>query len=171
MTDTNNTGAFGGSLEAALDGHGQEISTLLLPIVNRALLVPNVSVAEILDFNHTDEIDDVPTWFLGLMKWRTLSVPIISFEALNDQPFFNRSEQSRVAIFNGLSGSSDLPFWGLVTQGTPRQMKLLPSDLQENSNVEMGIAEVMPVYIGSEQARIPNLDYVESEITKLLSSL
>lgn len=171
MTNTNTTSTFGGSLEAALDRHGQEISTLLLPIVDHTLLVPNVSVAEILDFNHTDEIDDVPTWFLGLMKWRTLSIPVISFEALNDQPFFNRSEQSRVAIFNGLSDSQDLPFWGVVTQGTPRQMKVLPSDLQENTDLETGPAEVMPVYIGADQARIPNLDFIETEIKKLLSSL
>lgn len=171
MTNTNDISSFGGSLEVALDGREQEISTLLLPIVDQTLLVPNVSVAEILDFNHTDEIDDVPTWFLGLMKWRTLSVPVISFEALNDQPFFNRSEQSRVAIFNGLGGSDDLPFWGVVTQGTPRQMKVLPNDLQENTNAEAGPAEVMSVYIGAEQAHIPNLDFIESEITKLLGSL
>lgn len=171
MNNTESNTTFGGSLEAALDKHQQEMSTLLLPIVDQALLVPNVTVAEILDFNHTDEIDDVPTWFLGLMKWRTLSVPIISFEALNDQPFFNRSEQSRVAIFNGISGSEDLPFWGLVTQGTPRQMKLSPADINENSDIESGPAEMMPVYINTEQARIPNLDFIEKELTTLLNSL
>lgn len=145
----------------------RDLSTLLLPIVEQRLLVPNVSVAEILDFSQPQVEDDMPTWFLGLMPWRTTRVPLISFEAMNDQPFFSHSDSSRVAIFNGIVDGDKMPFWGLVTQGTPRQVRVMPDEVREQMDVTCSTAEKMAVTINGEIARIPDLDYIEQQLLSL----
>lgn len=155
--------------QVANDSSVRDLSTLLLPIVEQVLLVPNVSVAEILDYRETEVGDDVPNWYLGLMQWRTRKVPILSFEAINDQPFFSRSDLSRVAIFNGIVDSDEMPFWGLVTQGTPRQMKVMPEELKAESELSCGPAEKMAVLVNGESARIPDLEYIEEQLLALLA--
>lgn len=152
------------ALQLATNNDVQDVSTLLIPVEGKTLLLPNVSVAEILDYNDPARVSDVPTWYLGNIEWRTLQVPLISFEAVNEQPFSQRAHSAKIAIMNGIVDNPRMPFWGIVTQGTPRQMRITAEEIVKDENVLNGPAELMSVIVNGEAARIPDLDFIEKQL-------
>ena len=89
------------ALQLASSNDVQDVSTLLIPVEGKTLLLPNVAVAEILEYSHPVAQPDVPTWYLGNIEWRTLQVPLISFESVNEQTFSNRADRTvKIAIMN-----------------------------------------------------------------------
>ena len=145
-----------------------ELATLLIPIEENHLILPNVSVAEILDFENPESKDDVPTWYLGWLQWRTTRVPVISFEALNDQPFRSTTDNAKIAIINGVTESDQLPFWGIVTRGAPRLMRVTSQEIVEDKEANAGPAEQMLVSVNGELATIPNIEWIEQQLLKVM---
>ncbi len=145
-----------------------ELATLLIPIEGSHLILPNVSVAEILDFESPSAKDDVPTWYLGWLHWRTTRVPVISFEALNDQPFKSNTNDAKIAIINGISDNELLPFWGIVTRGAPRLMRVTSQEIVEDRETSAGPAEQMLVSVHGEPATIPDITWIEQQVLKVM---
>ena len=145
-----------------------ELATLLIPVKGKLLLTPNVTVAEIIYYTEPQAQDDVPTWFLGTIEWRKQITPLISFEAINDEPFAGKSSQRRIAVFNGLEDSEHLPFYAILTQGMPRLMRVEAEEVVANREVALGVAESLLVNVNGEAAVIPNLEYIERQILQLL---
>ena len=56
-----------------------EVASLLIPMVGRPMLLPNVAVAEIVPWVEPEKQDNAPEWFLGecLMARSRYSVGII----------------------------------------------------------------------------------------------
>lgn len=152
------------ALQLATSNDVQDVSTLLIPVEGKTLILPNVSVAEILEYNEPTRQSDVPTWYLGDIEWRTLQIPLISFESVNEQTFSNRASNAKIAILNGITDNPRLPFWGIVTQGTPRQMRINPQEIIKDENTSTGPAEAMSVVVNGEAARIPDLDFIEKQL-------
>ncbi len=145
-----------------------ELSTLLIPVRGRQLLVPNVAVAEIIHFVAPYTMEDVPNWLLGTIDWRNQVLPLISFEAINDEPFAAREGPRRVAVFNGLHHNERLPFYAMLSLGAPRLMRVEPEDILKENGHGLGPAESMVVSLHGENAVIPNLEFIESQVLTLL---
>lgn len=145
-----------------------QIATLLIPVGGRQLVLPNVSVAEIIPFTDPAPEDDVPTWYLGCFTWRNTRVPLVSFEAINDEPFASRSHNRRIAILNNVIGDTTLPFCGILTEGLPRLMRLLPDEISNDEEAIVGPAEIGRVLVNGERASIPNVAYIQQQVLKLL---
>ena len=145
-----------------------QIATLLIPVSGKHLVLPNVNVAEIIPYVAPSTEDDVPTWFLGCFIWRNTRVPLISFEAINDEPFAARVSSRRIAILNNVTGDPMLPFCGIVTEGLPRLMRLLPEEISEDPDNTPGPAELARVLVNGERASIPNVAFIENEAKKLV---
>jgi chemosensory pili system protein ChpC len=152
------------ALQLASNNEVQDISTLLIPLDGRTLLLPNVSIAEILDFSEPTRVPDVPTWYLGDLQWRTLHVPLISIEALCERPFGQRAGNAKIAIMNGVVDNPRLSFWGLVTQGAPRQMRIRAEEIVSDEFAALAPGEYMSVVVNGESAMIPDLDYIEKQL-------
>jgi chemosensory pili system protein ChpC len=152
------------ALQLASNNDVQDLSTLLIPVAGKTLLLPNVSVAEILEYTEPVPQPDVPTWYLGNINWRTLQIPLISFEAVNEQAFANRTANAKIAILNGIVDNPRLPFWGIVTQGTPRQMRITAQEIVRDDSDYGGPAQFMSVLVNGEAARIPDLDFIERQL-------
>lgn len=146
-----------------------QLSTLLIPVSGRHLVLPNVTVAEIIPFREpvATAIEDVPTWFLGHFEWRSSQVPLVSFEAINDEPFAARGHNRRIAILNNVTGDSAIPFCGIVTEGLPRLQRLLADEIREDSDAAPGPAELARVYINGERASIPNVGWIQQQLLRL----
>lgn len=155
------------STEETVKQEVNELATLLIPVEGQNLILPNVSVAEILDYQAPASSDDAPNWYLGLLTWRMLDVPLVSFEGLNGQPIIGGEGQMKIAIMNGVCDSERMPFWGMVTQGTPRLMRVTASELQQEPGAPCGPAELMAVSLAGDIAHIPNTDFMEGELLKL----
>lgn len=46
------------------------LTGLLLPLADRHLILPNVAVAELIDYQSSAFDLDTPPWFLGWVSWR-----------------------------------------------------------------------------------------------------
>ena len=64
-----------------LDHRSSTLTGLLLPLADRTLILPNVAVAELIDYQQGAFDLDSPPWYLGQVLWRERRIPLISFES------------------------------------------------------------------------------------------
>ncbi len=79
-----------------------QIDCLLIPLKDKNLLLPNVSVAEIIPFSHLLTTASSVDWILGRIDWRGTPVPVLCYEMLNRQPAPAPNPNARFAIVNGV---------------------------------------------------------------------
>lgn len=144
-----------------------QIATLLIPVNGKHLVLPNVNVAEIIPYREPTPEEDVPTWYLGRFAWRSTEVPLLSFEAINDEPFISQHRGRRIAILNNVIGDPTLPFCGIVTEGLPRLMRLMAEEIALDPDAGPGPAEQARVLVNGERASIPDVAYIQRALLKL----
>jgi chemosensory pili system protein ChpC len=143
----------------------QEIYSLIVPMLGNPLLVPNVSVAELVPMGRVDTPEEShPKWFIGAFDWRGERVPLISFEQIIGNPVNSITNQSRVAIFNTLNDNSNMPFIGMVVQGIPRLSHITSEELEAIESDEKPDAVIAQVNYNNMLLDVPDLDYLEALI-------
>ena len=149
----------------------RDIPSMLLPVQDKELLLPGVSVAEIVNHSYPDCPSDAPEWFLGYISWRQLSVPLVSFEVLNGQTLSPATGMQRIAVLNNTGVDERVPFVAITIQGIPRLMRILPKDVTEVSDVALAPAEMaaMNLYTG-ETVLVPNVSVLERALSQYLSA-
>lgn len=145
-----------------------ELATLLLPVNGKQLVLPNVTVAEIIPYEVVQPVEDMPEWYLGMLSWRNQQIPLVSFDAMNGDSFSDHSSDQRIAVINSIVDDEQMPFFGVVTEGVPRLMRVMADEMSTDSGEQPGPAEVSRVMISGERAAIPDIDYIQQEILKLL---
>ena len=143
------------------------VSSLLVPVQGKSLLVPNVAVAEVVPASEIQTREGLPTWCLGYVLWRGVDVPVISFEIANSQVSGRNSVEVRLAIMNCIGGEQGKKFFALLVQGIPRMIKLTEKEVREDKQTTIGQAEKMAVLTQLGKAIIPDLDYLESLAEKV----
>ncbi len=144
--------------------NSQILSCVLIPVADRQLLLPNVAVAEIVDFANPEPAPEgSPDWLMGHMLWRGLNLPLISYDAANGgQAVAPEGNRGRIAVLNAISDARQRqPFLAIVTQGIPRLVKVEESLVRETEQ-EKGPADRMSVELEGQTLYIPNLDYLEA---------
>lgn len=138
------------------------ISSLYLPVGKTQLLLPNVSVAEVVSYQKPESSGNKPDYFLGLFSWRGIRIPLISYELANGLEAAQITSNSRVAVINTIGEhQQNLPFFAIVTQGIPRLVKV-SSDLNKHAEGTLGKADAAHIRLDGEKAVIPNIEYLES---------
>lgn len=141
------------------------LGSVLIPVHKKSLLLPNVSMAELIAFKKPTPAEQSPAWHLGFLTWRGTSIPIISFEMLNGEEINPDFTDARIAVFNSVGTNSKLPFYGVLTQGIPRSVKISAADIIKEDK-KVGPAELACVSIKNESATIPSVDFIENAIVK-----
>ena len=137
------------------------ITGLLVPLADRTLLLPNVAVAELIPYRAPQPAQGTPSWFLGQVPWRDLTLPLLSFEAASDgHP--ETGPGARVAVLNALGGRDHVKFIALLVQGIPRSIKVEPS--LARSDVALAPLELEAVNLGDVEARIPDMVALEQKL-------
>lgn len=143
-----------------------ELSCVLIPLQESGLLLPNVSVAEILPWRRVKVINDAPAWCLGLLGWRGESIPVVRFEVINGGEPPQRKAGRCIIVMNRARLANGLPFYAIAAEGLPRMLQLTEDDIS-NDPGKLGPAESVVVRVGTETAVIPNLEFIEGEIAGL----
>lgn len=137
-----------------LDHRLVSLTGLLLPLADRHLLLPNVAVAELIDYQHGEPSSDAPPWYLRQVRWRDRQLPLISFEAACGGPTVI-GERARIVVLNALGGRAELKFIALLVQGIPRSCKL---DSQLSFvDVPLCRLERAAVQVADQVAKVPDL--------------
>ncbi len=148
----------------------REVASLLIPLQGQTLLVPNVSVAEIVPVGQIDQVPDAPDWYLGDYHWRDLTIPLASFECLNGQPRPTPGNYTQVAVFNTTGVSEHIHFVALIAQGLPRLARVTPDELRVRDAAPANPYELMQVSWAGEDAIIPDVPSVEQRVLDYLKT-
>ncbi|WP_296251317.1 chemotaxis protein CheW [Pseudomonas sp. UBA4194] len=141
-------------------GRRDSLTALLLPLAERTLLLPNVAVAELIDYLPGEPVLGAPRWHLGMIEWRNLQLPLISFEAASGGEAVI-GERARIVVLNAL-GASAVRFMAVLIQGVPRSCKV---DSQLSYvDVPLKPLELAAVQIGDTVARVPDLVALEEVV-------
>ena len=146
-----------------------DIPSLIIPISHRQILLPTVSVAEMLPFvkpqlRHTD----LAPWFLGNVTWRGVAVPMISYELINGEQPLAIKATSQMAILNSTGVNAALPFLCFPTQGIPRLSRVSSESIKENKDIPLQAFDQMNVTVNEDAVAIPDVSKLEREIVRLL---
>ena len=139
-------------------------TAMYLPLQMDGLLVPDVTVVEILKVDKIASQIKSPEWFIGSIQWRGYELPLISFESLNGAATVNPENISRVAIINGIADQSHLPYYAVVISNTPSLHEIVGDDLNLCEGRPRGRAEAMSVTINDLVAGVPNIEWVEQHL-------
>jgi len=146
------------------DNKQDQVDCLLVPLKDRNLIVPNVSVAEVIPFSHLLTTNASTDWILGRLDWRGTLVPALCYELLNGQPAPAPNPDARFIIVNGMNENPQMPFYAILVQGIPRLMHIGENDLQEVEAMGMGRFDKIAVSIEGVTAMIPDLDSIELQV-------
>lgn len=145
----------------------EEVASLLVPMVARPMLLPNVTVAEIVGWENPTRRDGDPEWLLGMFHWRGIDIPLVSLELMNDPDEEEGHEGTRIAVLNGV-GKTKQDFYAISVQGIPRLVRVYPAEIGVEEDFENTPAFEMMVTVNGEKAVIPNLDFVEEQIESVV---
>ena len=141
---------------------------MLIPTPGTHLLLPNVCIAEIVPWRRIKMLPNGPSWCMGHVDWRGRIVPVVHYASFADTNVPAPTTARCLVIMNRARNPRGPAFYALAAVGLPRMMQLLEDDLQ-NNNADLGAADVMQVRVGTEDAVIPSLEYIEGRLADLAS--
>lgn len=147
-----------------------DISSMLLPLEGRYLLLPGVAVAEIVTFvaPESENYEGTPPWFLGHIFWRNLRIPMISYEAMIGAEVPLVSPHCRIAVMNNTGLNHQLEFFAVLLQGTPRLLRLSSEDVSTNNEKICDSGEALHVQVLGDEAVVPDIAYMERNLIRYL---
>jgi chemosensory pili system protein ChpC len=135
-----------------------ELRTILAPMNEVYVMLPNSAVGEILNFNSPQPFKQGPAWLLGEIAWHGWQVPVINYERLiRDTGITTITSKSRILIVKTLGESTQVNYIGLLIQGLPKLKKVSESTLQESQAEDLSETIFSRVTIDGLQAVIPEL--------------
>ena len=144
-----------------------EIRTIVAPLLEGHILLPNVAVAELLAFTLPEPLKKAPNWVLGELIWHGWQVPIISFEHMIDDTYGNVvTSKARILIIKTLGESTQVNYIGLVIQGLPRLRKVTRHSLVEKPEKDLPDEVFSKVSIDELDAYIPELGDLTRRVEK-----
>jgi len=146
-----------------MNDNSQTLACVMIPMRGRQLLLPNVSVAEVVDFSSVTTEAGTDDVLVGYLDWRGQKLPVLSYDAANGgDASVPGNSRGRIVVLNTIGDNhSRLPFMALVTQGIPSQTRLSENQIRRLEG-ETGPADLMQVDVEGDTAWIPNLEYLES---------
>lgn len=148
----------------------QEVASLLIPLQGQSILLPNVTVAEIIPVSQVQPVENAPAWYLGNFQWRELTVPLLALEALNGEAVPQIHSRARFAVLNTTGLHGDLAFIALLTQGLPRLARVSEDEISEREDAENRAYDLMHVSWAGEYTLIPDITAIEQRFLDYLHS-
>ncbi len=140
------------------------VRCMLLPLSSINLLIPNSAVAEIIGYSLPRAIPDASEWFLGVVLWRGVYVPLVSLDEMSSTGVAVVGPRSRIAIIYNPEKDTELPYLGIHIQDIPRAY-LAEVEKMESASDE-GLSQYFLSDVDEENlARvIPNLDSIIADL-------
>jgi len=147
-----------------------EIRGVLLPLQSGQLLLPNMLMSEVIGYREPDEIPvGSPDWLLGVIVWRHLPVPVVSFDVLLGAPQQGAGHRARIALCKTISEASTRPYTAFLLQSIPRLVSVTEKSISAiASDNRQNPLLAHHVNINDQEAWIPDLDALEQSLTEVL---
>jgi chemosensory pili system protein ChpC len=137
-----------------------QVRSLWIPLREVNMLLPHVAVAEVGNYRVPDEQPDTPDWLLGTTDWRGEAIPVVSLELLCGDKVPANPVYSRLIIINSIRMESPVRHYAIVAAALPRTVQFDNMTVDDVETCDLPALQCR-VYIGREQAVIPDLDYLQ----------
>jgi len=142
----------------------EEIRTILAPLTNGYVMLPNSAVGEILEFTSPEPFKQGPAWLLGEIAWHGWQVPVINYELMLKDTSTKVTSKSRILIIKTLGESTQVNYIGLLIQGLPKLKKARAETLIESQVDRLPDTVFSEVAIDGLKAIIPDLGDLTSVV-------
>lgn len=113
------------------------IHALEIPLRGPTLLMPSANIAEVINVSDFTPVPLAPAWLLGAFAWRTLAVPVVSFEGLMGGTVTAPTPTSKIVILYPLPGRRDWEFYAILTHAEPRPQTIDPARAVAATSAEL----------------------------------
>ncbi|MES9939785.1 MAG: chemotaxis protein CheW [Candidatus Thiodiazotropha sp. 6PLUC2] len=152
----------------------KEVRSVIIPLHERQLLLPNASVAEVMSYQQPEYAgDELPEWFLGHLAWRGVMIPVISYEGMLGETVVAPGYRGRILILNALGDHERLSHIGMAVHAIPSLVRVSADNVVPvNSDDE----EPQPlikqkVELDLSPAIVPDMDEIERQVLDLIKGL
>lgn len=148
------------------------LPTYIISLQKQGVFLPQSTIAEIIPYEPLQRLENTPDWFLGLLSWRGIQVPVASFEMLTvERASFSLVSvaSASLVIIKGLNSQEALPYHAMVAQTIPRLVEL-NGEMLLDPEEPAAQTETARVRYEDELMSIPDLDYVESAIRGVMKA-
>ena len=148
---------------------GEEVRAVLLPLQDTNLLLPNITVAEVIGYREEDPVVNAPEWLRGVVNWNRRKIPVVSFEYFIHSEAVEPGYRARIAVCHNLLHHNDMPFVGILCSSIPRLARANASSVTEPM-----MQEILPdmtyrhVSYNGEDAWLPNFEKLCAETHKVM---
>lgn len=145
-----------------------ELACVLVSVHGARLLLPGVTVAEVVKMQRIRPVKTSPDWHLGLLPWRGHILPVLSFEHLLDPeaevppPRVNDA----LLVMNRTRPRSEPEFYALLIRGLPRMVWLNDQDLGPAPGATVPAVAARVQMLGGGEALIPQLSHLEDLVVE-----
>jgi chemosensory pili system protein ChpC len=145
-----------------------DIRSVLIPLSEIQLLLPNVVVAEVLGYQDPAPREGAPDWYLGDLSWRGGSIPMVSIERLMGDPMLTPQRRGRTIVTNTLNGEKALPHIAIVAQSIPSLVRVSEDNVEPVAEDEPPYLVSKVVGINNITVMIPDLDELERRVFEIV---
>lgn len=144
----------------------EELYSLLIPLAGEKLILPRLSVAEVMGYARPLPVRGSPDWLLGLTTWQGQEIPLVSFEGLCGRKIPERANRTRIVVLYSIGTKMDPPVLALMTQGYPYLVRVNASVLgtDDEDSYSNDIPVLCRVRMANERPVIPDLEAIEDKV-------
>lgn len=142
----------------------ETLNSLIVPLREQSLLLPNVAVAELVGFRLSQAANQGPDWFLGWTLWRDQQVPMVDLDLLMGDAADVPEVQPRTLILNAIGGTPGVHFIALRVWGIPRSRKLQRADVTATASATEWTLQQVSLSDEPEDLLIPDLQALEQAL-------
>ena len=154
-----------------------QVNSLLLPVAEAVLLVPQLAVAEVLGVGEInaealclDKLNANPHCY-GWFNWRDQHIPLLSYTSIYTGHRPSLDKNLKVVICNAVFEAAATGFYALLVSGFPRAVRLSMAAemLLEGSPCERQGVQML-VNIDGEEVLIPDFDFLEQVVCEVVKA-
>jgi len=150
------------------ESFSDDLYGLMVPLAEERLLLPRVTVAEVITWQQPEAVENAPTWHLGNIQWNGRPIPVISFEAFMGQTSPPPGGRTRIAVIVAIGAQLTGGYFGIVTQGFPQLVRANADVVKPDPNQKFPERSpiICRVRMLNESPLIPDLHRVEEMINE-----
>lgn len=150
----------------------KDLSVLLFDLEQNKLILPDIAVAEIIDYQRSDAAEtNQSAWYLGEIQWRNIMLPVVFLEGMNNETLlFKDQSRMKATVIHSLTPDNQMKYWAFVTSQAPKLQKVDAESLVVDSDSELGAVQRMGTELYGESVLMVDLEKVEAAIRQQLAS-
>lgn len=144
------------------------IPSMLIPLKQHYLLLPNAAIAEVIPMPRYSTNSDKPRFWVGQYNWHEQELAIVDLEMMVEHDINGAENASKLCILYSINTDNTIGAYAIPCHGAPQLIHLNESALKLIEQDEESNYLHCRTQIANKIAFIPNLDALEETICKTL---